>query len=89
MCVLLGLVLLRISHLGGGVWGQGFNLCFFTRPFPPLLFYPPMFTISGVENIKIVFGREAKSLKNGTPTFLGVQYQSVSLGRPHKQTNKQ
>ena len=45
-----------------------------------------MFTISGVENIKIVFGREAKSLKNGTPTFLGVQYQSVSFGRPHKQT---
>ena len=47
-----------------------------------------MFTISGVENIKIVQGREAKSLKNGKPTFPGVQYQSVSFGRPHKQTNK-
>ena len=87
MCVLLGLVLLRISHSGAGVSGQGSNPCLFTCPFPPL-FLPPIFTISGVENINC-FGHEAKSLQNRRPTIPGVQYQFVFLRRPHKQKNKQ
>ena len=93
MCVLLGLVLLRISHFGGGVWGQGFNSCLYTRPFPPLFFYPPMFTISGVENIKIVLDVRLNPWKTGHPLSrecsLNLYLSGVHINKQTNKTNKQ
>ena len=58
MCVLLGQVLHRISHVKGGFLGQESISCLFVCPFPP---HATAQQQQGrEEDIKIVLGLEAK-----------------------------
>ena len=85
MCVLLGQVLHRISHLRGGFLVQESICCLFVCPFPP---HARAQQHQGPEeDIKIVLGLKAEP-HQGTTHYLGLAYLLVIPGA-HSNKKKQ